>query len=537
MKGCFKAWLADSLHRIYPHSASEDGASPLLAGARGERLSFQIGCRTGAVSGKLRAEIEAGDSLITIVRRVGFVPLLHVTPETPAEELETGGAVPGMVPDPLLPENETAIGCFETAVFWVTLRITPEASAGRHKVDVQLKLNEETVARLKTEVVVYPCLLPERVNFPVTNWFYADALLDWYGLQPFEEKFWSILSGYMTDLVEHGQDTIYTPVFTPSLDGVKRPTQLLRVAKNDNGYLFDWSLVKRWVDTARSCGIRNFEWAHLFTQWGAAGAIRIYEGHGLEEQLLWPPDTGAISDVYRAFLSQYLPQLHSFLDKERLLKNSFFHLSDEPHGEEHLINYRSARNMLQELAPWMKIMDALSEISFAREGLTDIPIPSINNAPEFIAEGFPAWAYFCCGPRGKYLNRFLDTPLLKIRMTGWLLYRHKAQGFLHWGGNYWYRGGTRELINPFHVTDAGRWPDWTFGDPFVIYPGPNGPIDSLRWEIFAESLQDYALLQACGIDPDDALLQDIHDYADFPRDKQWIKRYRQELLERLNRAK
>ena len=48
-------------------------------------------------------------------------------------------------------------------------------------------------------------------------------------------------------------------------------------------------------------------------------------------------------------------------------------------------------------------------------------------------------------------------------------------------------------------------------------------MDSIRWEVFAESLQDYALLQTLLISPDDLLLADIKGYADFPRDADWIK--------------
>ena len=54
-----------------------------------------------------------------------------------------------------------------------------------------------------------------------------------------------------------------------------------------------------------------------------------------------------------------------------------------------------------------------------------------------------------------------------------------------------------------------------YGDPFMIYPGPDGPIDSIRWEVFAESLQDYAMLQTAGIKPDDPLLSELKSYADF----------------------
>jgi hypothetical protein len=60
------------------------------------------------------------------------------------------------------------------------------------------------------------------------------------------------------------------------------------------------------------------------------------------------------------------------------------------------------------------------------------------------------------------------------------------------------------------------------GDAFVVYPGENGPIDSIRWEVFAESLQDYALLQAAGVDPDDAMLAELETYEVFPKHEQWI---------------
>ena len=114
--------------------------------------------------------------------------------------------------------------------------------------------------------------------------------------------------------------------------------------------------------------------------------------------------------------------------------------------------------MLRELAPWMKVMDALSEISFAREGLTDMPIPRLHHGAGLREEGYPAWAYFCCGPEGRYAQRLLDTPLVKTRMFGWLLYRPRARGFLHWGYNYWYRSQTQELIDPSGQRRR-RWPE------------------------------------------------------------------------------
>jgi hypothetical protein len=117
----------------------------------------------------------------------------------------------------------------------------------------------------------------------------------------------------------------------------------------------------------------------------------------------------------------------------------------------------------------------------------------------------------------------MDTPLAKVRMSGWLFYRLGARGFLHWGFNYWHRVGFEEPLNPFYEGASGEWPGIPYGDPFVIYPGEDSPIDSIRWEVFAESLQDYAILQTAGIKPDDALLAPLKSYADFPKSEAWLR--------------
>ncbi len=530
-----QTWLSNSLRRFYPASPAEHGQTLTLDVARGERVSFQAVCHTGAADQIIHASASAADGLAARIRRVGYVPMPHHSTETPLEELEGAGHIPGYVPDPLLPEPVVHAGPHETHAFWVTVQIPPEMRPGSYAVEVTLAAAGEEAVTLTATVVVHQAVLPQRRDFPVTHWFYADALCDWYKVQPFEEAFWRVLDPYLANVAAHGQDTLYVPMFTPPLDGVKRPTQLLDVRRADGRYQFDWTLVRRWIAAAQSHGLARFEWTHLFTQWGAQYAIRIYEGRAETGALLWPPETGAVSEAYREFLAQFLPEFERFLHADNLIDHSFFHLSDEPHGDAHLANYQEARDLLCELAPWMKVMDALSDIRFARAGLTDVPIPITATAPDFVREGLPAWVYFCCGPRGRYLNRLLDTPLVKVRMSGWLFYRNQARGFLHWGYNYWYKRQTTHLIDPYLVSDGLGWPNWTYGDPFQVYPGPDGPVDSLRWEIFAESLQDYALLQASGLAPNDTALAEIHDYADFPRDARWIALRRSELLAKLDR--
>ncbi len=522
-------WLSSSLSRHYPATRPRRRQSLRIHAGRGERVSFQCVFRTGDEAAEVTAHAES-DALDVQVRRVGYVPVPHFNADTPLEERDGVGYIPGYVPDPLFPEASIQAGPHETNAFWITVRVSKDTTPGLHRVALTLSPKDGEPSTMAATVRVHRAISQPRQDFPVTHWFYADALCDWYKVEPFEADFWPIAEKYLADLAAHYLDVSHTPLFTPPTDGVKRPNQLLAVRRHGEQYIFDWSLVRQWVAVARKQGLKFFEWPHLLTQWGAKNAIRIYEGHGAGEKLLWDPDTLGVSPTYHHFLSQFLPEFKRFLDAEGLTDVSFFHLSDEPHGQEALQNYRAARQMLRELAPWMKVMDALSDITFAREGLTDIPIPLIARAPEFAREGYPAWVYFCPSPRGRYAQRVLDTPLVKTRMLGWLFYRLKARGFLHWGYNYWYRSQTRELIDPYLVLDAGWWPQWPYGDPFMVYPGAAEPVDCLRWEVFAEGLQDYALLQTAGVEPEDELLSDIEDYAEFPREESWLRDRRRRLL-------
>ncbi|MDH7601303.1 MAG: DUF4091 domain-containing protein [Armatimonadota bacterium] len=463
------------------------------------------------------------------VRRVGYVPVKHLNADA-EPEWEGAEFIPGFVPDPLLPENSGVLGPNETHAFWITASIPESAPTGTKDVQVRFSGEECFTEVLNVRVCIHPVVCRPLEGFPVVHWFYADALCDYYGVEPYEERFWHIVRPYMEDVAEHGSGQ-YVPIFTPPTDGVKRPHQLLKVSRRADGkYEFDFSDVRRWVHLARSCGAKLFEWTHLFTQWGAKHPIRVYYSNRDPSSLLWPPETEATSPVYVGFLSQFLPRFYEFLSSENLLDCSLFHISDEPHGDEHLENYRRARTIIRDLAPWMKTCDAISDVRFARENLTDVPVAIISSAQQFADEGFKTMVYFCCGPRGRYLNRLIDTPLVKIRMSGWLFHKLNAQGFLHWGYNYWYRSQTQELIDPYTEQSGCAWPGWAYGDPFVVYPGPGGPIDSIRWEVFSESLQDQALLRTLGVQPDDEMLADIVSYESFPKDPLWIQSKRRQLL-------
>ncbi|MBP5638498.1 MAG: DUF4091 domain-containing protein [Victivallales bacterium] len=530
-------WLVYKTERVFLTATPQKYKPIELDIARNETSSFQAAFRLqdDMIQQEFTAQADAPKGWNVRVRRVGHVPVRHRNTgmENCTElDIENGGAIPGYVPDVLFDDVTTIVPPGETHTYWFTVTPAPKTAPGNYKITVTLLPKDGSPIAMIAKVTVHNVLLKPRKDFNITHWFYADSLLDWYRLKPFDERFWEIAEKYIRDYAQHGLDTLYVPAFTPPLDGVKRPTQLIKVKKlGKEKWSLDWTQVDRWIKTAKAAGITHFEWVHPFTQWGVKFAIRIYEGHGEDEKLLWPVETGSCSALYRKFLTQYCCELHVFLKKHNILDTSFFHVSDEPHGEDDRANYIAARNMLLEIAPWMKTMDALSEIEYGRSHLTDMPVPSITIACDYAKENITSWCYYCCGPRGPFLNRLLDTPLAKIAMHGVLFYRWPFKGFLHWGFNYWIRSQTRELIDVYEAQDGLRWPGWAYGDTTQVYPGADGsPVDSIRWEVFSESLQDYRLLQTLKIDRNSPILKKVVSFKDFPKNADWLRKTKQQLL-------
>lgn len=548
-KGGAQFWLTSTLHRVYPTSTPEE-ASPAslplaLKSGKNYRLSFQA-CFRNLENSSLHMECKATapDGIQVRIRRVGNVPQQQLDTFTPLTELDGIGKIPGLCPDPLYDEQTSQIGPMATGVFWISLYVPASVAAGLKKGSIQFSLinrfgymgwdnPEKFTVDLPFQVAVADVTLKPRENFPVTIWLSADSIWEYYKIEPFSDRFWELAEAYIKNLTDHNINVIYTPIFNIRAEDLRTPAQFLKVRKTGpDKYEFDFSDVRRWISLAKKHGAAFVEFGHFFSPAPESAAYpqKIYERWDKLGEKLWPSNTPATSDTYRKFLQQFIPQFKAMLEEEQVLDKSLFHLADEPDGKDAINRYRAARQLLRDIAPWMKVMDAMSEPHFATERLSDMPIPSIVTANKFTAAGCPAWVYYCCGPRDGYIQRLLDTPLWKIRMTGWLFYHLKAQGFLHWGYNYWFKFCTDQIADPFQDASNGAWPGMPYGDTFAVYPGPNGPLDSIRWEIFGESLQDYALLQAAGITQDDPMLSPLKDYNNFPKTPDWVSAALDKLL-------
>src|SRR5919199_3758151 len=165
-----QTWLATTLRRFYPTSPAETNQTLELNAARGERVSFQMVFRTEVRDQLIEASVNAPAELQVQVRRVAFVPVPHLSTETPRDELEGVEYLPGYAPDPLLPELSVYAGPYETHAFWITVQVASESRPGSYPVMAKLSTSTGEAVELTATVVVHQARLLPRRDFPVTHW-------------------------------------------------------------------------------------------------------------------------------------------------------------------------------------------------------------------------------------------------------------------------------------------------------------------------------------------------------------------------------
>ncbi|MHA6482404.1 DUF4091 domain-containing protein [Paenibacillus sp. strain BS8-2] len=468
-----------------------------------EVYSFQIAYRSHETLKNIRISVQSDWSPFITLRTVGHAPSeLPTYPNPDAGYLRT---TPGLYPDILVPLEEGAHAVAgQWRSVWVTVDLPPMAQSGSAGGRVSSSITLSFAAQdgralgeaLHTLNVLPAELPPQKLLH--TQWFHSDCIATQYGVEVFSEEHWRLIEAYASNAYRHGINLLLTPLFTPPLDtaiGHERPTvQLVAVEQfGDGAYRFDFSLLDRWVDMCGRIGIRHFEFSHLFTQWGAKHAPKIMAKVNGEDKRIFGWDTDAAGGEYRSFLDQFLPELVTFIRTRGIEKQVYFHISDEPLME-HMDNYRQASEILKKHLHEFPFLDALSNYEFYKHGLVDIAIPSNDHIEDFIEQKIdPLWTYYCCAQSDKVSNRFFSLPSYRNRIIGLQFYKFGVKGFLHWGFNFWYSQYSAKAINPYLVTDA----DVAFpsGDAFAVYPGADGPVDSLRWEVFREGLQDLRALE------------------------------------------
>jgi hypothetical protein len=262
-------------------------------------------------------------------------------------------------------------------------------------------------------------------------------------------------------------------------------------------------------------------------------------GGSVQQQWLSPEDPRAVQ-----FLSSFLPVVYAHLKEEGWEKIYLQHILDEPDGSE-IPYYNEVADMVHKSMPGIPTIDAIasSGIPEALQEECDIWVPLLSRFDDEmdliskrVRSGHEVWFYTALIPRGRYPNRFIDYPLLKVRLLPWINFRNGFEGILFAGGNLW---PPDPLHDTEHLLDQpSLYPP---GDTFIMYPDEvnTSVLSSIRYETLLEGIEDYEILQALKTqNPAKAgaiASTTIPSFTSYVRDPAGFREIQGELLRALSR--
>lgn len=118
---------------------------------------------------------------------------------------------------------------------------------------------------------------------------------------------------------------------------------------------------------------------------------------------------------------------------------------------------------------------------------------------ERLAAGDSLGWYVCLAPTAPRPNNFIDHPAITHRIRSWLAQRYGVTSELYWNTT-WYKGAGETDRNPWEDPMSRGGPLFLGnGDGMLLYPPVKtppaepliaGPVNSLRWELLREGLED-----------------------------------------------
>ncbi len=225
------------------------------------------------------------------------------------------------------------------------------------------------------------------------------------------------------------------------------------------------------------------------------------------------------SPEYEEIFGKYCKIIEQHLEEKGWLDNTLIYAYDEPNEHEYGYVKRAMENIAKaspKLAARTIVTESPAPGMYGTYNSIWCPMPSHYEADESnkrIAAGDELWWYICTIPKAPYVGYFTDRSAVDMRLWIWMMWEADIEGWLIWISNYWtsnkaYPGiAQNPWQDPMGYIDwsdlvAGEKQYWSNCDGRFIYP-PNrrpdrdksafvtGPVDSIRWEILREGMEDY----------------------------------------------
>lgn len=344
------------------------------------------------------------------------------------------------------------------------------------KINMRFTIDGET-AETEVPLEVAKACIPEpsKDGFAVINWLKPEELCALHNVESDSPEFWRIVDSYLDNQLELRTNHLMLPAGVPIRD------------ENGNVTGFDFTVCRKMGEMALKKGF-HYVYGGFVAHW--------IEWEDEEIMLLWDRSVGVMTREGYRQLKMYFTELWNMVVSMNWQDFWMQCMVDEPQFKNSAA-YRILSDICRKCMPGVTIHDPVE--TYDIPGATDIwclkqaQFDQYRDVwKELQAMGERFTVYTCGFPAGKVMNRSTDLPLLAGRLPFWICAKEHFVGFLHWGYNAWGKTDPVKRNCFYHAKDNVSFPP---GDGFIVYPGKEGPINSLRAQIQLFGAEDCELLR------------------------------------------
>ncbi len=549
-----KIWTENALTDVFgstemPAGATESGQIHLL---RNESESIQLAVRpTAGKLTDLKVSVEpvsgAGDLQLTVSHIVSVKFSKASALIGDYRRAAAGTALPEYYSGK---DTVASVAKGETVSFCVEATTSAKTKAGTYQTHLVVS-SREGIRRIPLSVRVYSTALPDAKDssFDYVCWFLsagwnndaADQVNNTYfDATGYNENFWTLMKNYAIVLKKQRMNVINVPLLNLLGSNMTIDAQ--------GNYHFDFTNFDRYVETFLQYGsVKYLNGSHLLDKdwyispndpsWPTNSTDAwIFVNKNGKVQYEW---AFTDSDEAQRHLRQLLPALYAHLKEKGWDKIWIQNVCDEVTGMKPKNQVAATYDLVHELMPGIKTMDAGSQLASRYGDKLDIPTPRLDDYAKNQSDyqemqkqsATAVWTYTCDGPQGNSMSRLNDFPLISTRALGWYIWKNDIDGYLHWAWNRW-SALTASGGDPFEDMSCTGGP----ADGFLVYPDVENTsvFEGTRSTAMRDAIEDNELLRlAAAKRPDEVrgiVDKLIRTYQDFERNPQPYLDARMQLL-------
>jgi hypothetical protein len=437
------------------------------------------------------------------VRRVEYISgsYKRPIPEWDAVFYEDPSATAGRLstwPDPLQEISKPFdIEAGASQPLWVQVYVPPKTRPGTYTGNIRVQANGQILKNIPLKVQVWDFELPQKTHLRSTFHIWDGALLKYHNCTDIREPRFQTIRRKYVDLYLKNRVSPFTPANYP-VD--------MKFTRDSKGEInIDFTEFDKQMQHAFNNGLNAFQWpGHIMLyperQSQYTGGPYIWDAN--QKKFVWiemNENWGKPDASQRKQLEALSRKIALHLQKKGWLNHSVAYMVGEPMKghDQHvpgLEDFEYARQIfgwLHGINPGIHPMTAMLHDSYSPEIAADVDVWATDTSTSFkfldrekaeMQKGRQIWTYL----PGFYR---IDNLAAAYRIGPWFCFKYGLQGF-----------GPFTDSTAWQVTDANPWtPEAhtaaSIPDDWIVYPGKDGPVDTIRFTLLRDGMEDYEYLR------------------------------------------